>query len=257
VRGWRYGKFSYLALLDYAVLKVQKMIKTIRFLMLFSIIPIIGFPQENDIFFDNETNIAYSKVDSSLFTGAYFETFRNGQKKFLCEYKKGIIQLMKRWNKKGVLIDSTIYLDGDKRQKHFRFYKTGEIKEVGTTYLIDDKVLGMDLYENEGTHTFYYKNGKKKSEIDYYKGQNKEFISVYYENGNLMSSGLFISNPKNTKGIGILLQDSVHNEYRENGTLKTKTTYSNGKQDGPTIYYKEDGTIERKEEYEEGIKIQK
>ena len=232
------------------------MTKKVKIIILITIIPIIGFSQEDCFFFDNETNMAYNIADSSLYTGTCFKEFWNGHKKSLCEYKKGIIQLSKRWNRKGILIDSTIYLNGYKRQKFFRFYRSGELKEVGTTYLSDEKVLGADFYDNEGLHIYYYKYGKKKREIEYYKDHNKHFAKVYYENGNLMSTGLFISNSKDSKGFGVYRPDSVHNKYRENGTIKTKITFSNGKQHGPTIYFNEDGTIEKKEEYKEGIKIQ-
>ena len=222
----------------------------LKLLSVFFILPFYIFPQAKCYYFDQSTRIAYNVIDSTLYTGTCSSEFKNGKQKFICGFENGVILYSKSWNKKGILVDSTIYLNGFKKQKSFKFYETGELKEESTLYLSDKTLAGMDVYESEGNYITYWKNGKKQFETVYYN-KSKNFVSEFYENGNLKSEGIYIS-VDTTKMLGISKADSIHNYYRENGTIKRIESWSKGKMVGISTDFNEDGSIKRKEEYENG-----
>ena len=52
-------------------------------------------------------------------------------------------------------------------------------------------------------------------------------------------------------------KDGVYEEYYDNGQLRFKTTYKDGKKEGVSEYYYEDGQLWLKKTYKDGKLIEK
>lgn len=83
-----------------------------------------------------------------------------------------------------------------------------------------------DGHEN-GRWTYYYRNGKKYKEVDFYMGIVNGRVAYYYENGTLMNEGMVVNN----QTVG------PYKEYFNDGTLKTEGQYRNGDKDSIWNHY--------------------
>jgi antitoxin component YwqK of YwqJK toxin-antitoxin module len=217
------------------------------------LIPELVISQDKCFYIDETTDLAYSVTDSTLYSGICSDSYRNGNMKYCCKFKDGVIKYSKAWSRKGVLVDSTIYLNGDDKMITYTFYKTGELKEYGTSFKTGKKTLGLDNYDNEGTHIMFWKNGNKKSEVKYYNDRTKTFLTRYYKNGNLKYTGLFYEKNADSGMISALKRDSIHCEYNKDGILIKKQTYVKGKLNGLTSYYDINGNLQKTEMYKNNI----
>jgi antitoxin component YwqK of YwqJK toxin-antitoxin module len=146
--------------------------------------------------------------------------------------------------------------------KEWRYYKSGKLKSVSTTWFVKDssmkkglfpgkdrfKVYTMDenkmeqLVHNTNIDVDYYENGKIKSYIEYKNGNCHGKYILYYENGNVKQN----SPCKDGKWHGPYL------EYYENGWLKIRTTNKDDYYDGEYFEYDKQGVLKKYFEYKEG-----
>jgi antitoxin component YwqK of YwqJK toxin-antitoxin module len=216
-------------------------------------LPSLFYAQKKCYFLDRETRLAYNKADSTLYTGKCIRTYRNGKMKSMCLFQDGIIQYGCGWSRKGILLDSAYYLDGFNRFKSFRYFENGLPSEESTLYLYKKRKEDRGIYQNEGTHIVYWKNGKKKTENFYDKEKGSILFSQYYLNGNLKFRGVLVPKDTTSKSFESLVLDGIHYYYHRNGNIESEMTFKRGKQHGTTVYYDENGNFLRKEEYEDGL----
>ena len=82
------------------------------FLIIFLFNVLSSFAQSDCFTIDKQTGLAYNKNDTILYTGICDDYYRNGKTKYICQFENGKILSNRGWNKKGILMDSSIYFDG-------------------------------------------------------------------------------------------------------------------------------------------------
>jgi len=200
---------------------------------------------------DSITGIAYDLTDSSLYSGSCSHGYKKGGLRYYCLYEDGVKKYSTRYNKKGTLVDSIIYLDGDKRYTEYKFSRKGVLRYSGTYYTSERDF--MDVLENEGLHVKYDKEGNKNWETMYYN--DSLYKKSFYKNGNLKSEGLYCKTDTVAGSLITLKPDGVHKFYREDGFLERTEKYIIETREKVVIYYNEDNTIKKKAVYIKGIKI--
>ena len=206
--------------------------------------------QENCFYIDSLTYLAYDKVDSTLYSGVCSDAYKNGKHKYLCEFENGIIKYGLGWNKKGVLIDSTFYVDGYMYFTEHHYYSDGTLRFQGTFQFSKKNDKNVIYYDGIGNHVWYRKNGLKKTEC-FYLENGLHYYSDYYKNGKIESTGYYYRKDS-IKDISLLKKDSVHCYYRKDGTIERETSYSNGKKHGKAKFFYENGTIKEIRTYKNG-----
>jgi antitoxin component YwqK of YwqJK toxin-antitoxin module len=163
----------------------MKALLTFLFIFIYQIVS----AQADCYYFDDKTDIAYAKKDSFPYTGNCDEYFSDGKLKYCCVFEGGIIKSQKKWNKKGIIIDSIVYINGFKEYTEFRFSDEGQLKQKITVKKLGNiktKLKGeFDFYPVQAEAISYYKNGNIWI-IENYENRTLNGISRYfYKNGQL------------------------------------------------------------------------
>lgn len=92
-------------------------------------------------------------------------------------------------------------------------YENGNSKE---SWIYKKKIIGE---KNKIREVTYFRNGNKKTEVDYQHGKVNGWARMWYENGKLHVEATY----KDSKTHG------VRNAYHENGKVFCRAEYDNGK----------------------------
>lgn len=114
-------------------------------------------------------------------------------------------------------------------------YSEGELMYRG--YFKDDVPVGEMKR--------YYQSGALQSILNYHEGGKRVDALLYYENGNIAATGIYLNTEK----------DSVWNyfSYYDN-TLALKESYRKGKRNGPMIYYYSSGNVSEQIEWNDDVR---
>jgi TonB family protein len=163
-----------------------------------------------------------------------------------------IIYFDEDWNIVKKKADAFYYIEPDplelkKTIGHYKYYYiTGELQWEG------DQSGGNNTFtvrrKNEGLCTWYFKNGFKKYEASYRKGEIDGIYSEYYEeDGKIKLKAKYLEGKKN----GFYLR-----HYR-NGNLKEKMNYEWNKEEGDDSIWYENGALNNVRHYHQGIRTGK
>jgi antitoxin component YwqK of YwqJK toxin-antitoxin module len=144
------------------------------------------------------------------------------------------------------------YADGTTVQSKVNL-KNGKADGIITRYSQDGKIeyeKGMKDGIDDGPERFYDESGKVVSEIIYKNGKAEGKSFTFYNRGN---SDAYLQTGYYKNG----LQDGEYSEIYDNGTVKVKGKYLNGKKEGVWETNKEDGSKRPTEEFKEGEVIRR
>jgi len=170
-------------------------------------------------------------------------------------YKHGLKHgYFKIYNKKGNLIKTTKYLNGEIQEDAIETAKL----EVKRSYFPDKKLKAYKSFRNgipDGVHKEFDKNGNAISTIIYKlgivvakggtvddKGMKQGNWTEYFITGEKKSQGLFVDGKKSNKW----------NYYYTSGKIEQVGNYKKGKAIGDWIWYYENGSILREEAFANG-----
>ncbi len=160
-----------------------------------------------------------------------------------------VIYFDEDWNIVKKKADAFYYIEPDpaelrKTIGHYRYYYiTGELQWEG------DQSGGNSTFTvrrtNEGQCTWYFKNGFKKCDASYRKGEIDGIYSEYYEDdGKIKLKAKYVEGKKN----GFYLK------YHRNGNLKEKKSYEWNKEEGNDSVWHENGSMNNVTHYHQGIR---
>lgn len=145
----------------------------------------------------------------------------------------------------GQLKEKAYYKNGKKEGKQVEYYESGAIKSIST-------------YKNNifnGQSKIYYENGNIQDEINYKNGKPNS-MKTYRDNGSLLADVNFYNDDKMNvvkyyENGNIMLKRDLQNDkiigieewYRDDGTLLSKVSFKDGKQDGLSKTFYGDGSI--------------
>ena len=172
--------------------------------------------------------------------------FDNGNMIFQGSYRDSIpVGIHRYYNSAGEVINSILYdekgnklsegiiTEGGSKEGNWKdFYRTGEVRAVGT-------------YRNNqrsGNWIFYYENGKKEQEGNYLRGLPDGLWTWYYNNGNVRKEESYFNGREDGESI----------EYDLDGNIITKGNFLNGEKEGEWFYKVGDNT--EKGNYQSGLR---
>ena len=121
---------------------------------------------------------------------------------------------------------------------------------IAHDYYISNKIQMIGTYKSEklnikyGHFSYFYENGKKKSEGDYINNDNDGFWTYWYENGQKRSEG----NYKND------LKQGKWEYWHENGKKKSEGRYTNSNSEGLWQFWYDSGEKQSEGIYSGGVK---
>ena len=222
----------------------------------------------------------YDKLNKKK--GVWKTFYDNGKLKEESRYKNNLLNgYYKEYDKKGQLINATLYIDGipqsfsaelatlDLRKEYYYngkvkvegiydvvgkenglfkyFNKKGEIDKI--EIYLHGILLARGLIDNEGRRQGYweeyYKNGKLKSKGNYKDGKRIDEWEYYFANEQLQQKGKYL---KDEKPTGLWLW------YYKNGSLLREESFRKGKEEGMLHEYTQEGKIITEGEYIDGQK---
>ncbi|MBN2480927.1 MAG: toxin-antitoxin system YwqK family antitoxin [Bacteroidales bacterium] len=134
--------------------------------------------------------------------------------------------------------DSLINRTDDRNRKQGyweRAYPNGKFMYQG--YFKDDVPVGEMKR--------YYESGALQSILNYREGGEYVGARLFYENGSLAATGVYVN----------MLKDSIWNYYSYyDNTLTSKESYDMGERNGPMLYYFSNGVVSERIEWHNGIK---
>tara|TARA_B100000686_G_scaffold76341_1_gene82280 strand:- start:4656 stop:6947 length:2292 start_codon:yes stop_codon:yes gene_type:complete len=214
--------------------------------------------------------------------GIHNTWFQNGQKKYEHTYKKGRLNGKSSiWYSGGQKKESGIYKNG-KPSGYFTYWnENGQRREEGN----------FNVGEKEGLYTYWHENGQKRQEILYKKGKRHGKTTVWWQNGQKKKEGLNKDGkpvgewdywsesggslkknssskrkqvPLNKQKVTpeIVKEENLSNTEKQtegsyvtlhdNGMIKEKGKYVNGKKEGEWRSYNSKGQILQLEIYSSG-----
>lgn len=118
---------------------------------------------------------------------------------------------------------------GRKQGKWIKFYPNSQVAEYQITFK-NDKPIGTAIYN--------YESNEIKAVLKYSQNSNRAEAYMYYENGKLMSHGIYINQQK----------DSIWTSFDDLGRITMKESYKNNKLNGQkSLYYLPDNPEDRSE----------
>lgn len=168
-----------------------------------------------------EKKITYIK---NKIEGKSEEFYENG--KIFCEtiFEKGRLREITFYNSKGEAYSNTTSKRGD---ANLIFYNYNGIKT-------SEGYFTKEGYRN-GKTTFYYNNGKIKSEENYKNGELDGLKTTYYKNGNKESEVNYVKDKA----------EGYYVAYNRNNTIQEEGFYEDGLKQGEFKYYDNLGKLEK------------
>ncbi len=188
--------------------------------------------------------------------GVWKEFYPDGKLKVESRYKNDVLNgYVKKYDKKGILIEAILYVNGVIHQEPGDLFDLTVRKE----YYDDGTVKTEGTYDGQGQkqglHTSYDPSGKIESAVVYSndvvfesgdlneKGERKGSWEFYYPDGKIRAKGKY----KAGKKIG------NWDYFFENGRVEQKGRYNKeGKAHGDWVWFYEDGQILREESFWRG-----
>ncbi len=241
----------------------------------------------SELRYRNDITIAKKRINRFNSNGEKNGTWKyfhpNGKTQTEAYYKNGKLNgYVKEYDKKGQLISSKRYIDGElfvEKEKveekaivKKEYFENGKVKNQGafvddkavgihTTYAKSGKVVeskkysssGWVLYKGiidrkgkrQGDWTYFYKSGKVKSTGKYKNNRRVGEWEFFYENGKTEQVGKY---DKRGRTTGLWMW------YYNNGNVLREEEFENGKENGRMIEYARNGDIVAKGSYIEGVK---
>lgn len=197
-----------------------------------------------------------SLVGRSGIKTSYYDT---GKKEWVQEFKNGVKNgFIKRYNKKGVLIQSGSQKNGYVNGFYEWFYDTGGLKQTNYYNESGKKTKEQRNYNVWGKlqYIYTYSNGKKNGLYKYFyegklstKGsyENDKFkgkFTYYFNNGKVSSIYTYNNSPSyDTKTPSFI--EGIKTSYYDNGEKKQVENYVKGKLKGVQKYYHDNGKLKR------------
>jgi antitoxin component YwqK of YwqJK toxin-antitoxin module len=130
------------------------------------------------------------------FSGYCNNYFKDGKLEATCYFENGIILSSKSWDKSGLLLDSTIFLDNESKILLFSFYKNGKIEDQGTFTLKKNYLKTffhgkIDYYAINGHYISYFKNGNKSFEGDFVNDIKNGTFKYYNKKGLIVAERVY------------------------------------------------------------------
>lgn len=225
------------------------------------------------------------------------EYFANGKLKYSGAYIDTIpVGIHKIYNKEGKIINSILYTNkgikrGEgivnkkgKREGNWKYlYADGKIKSKGKYkngkkegkwqfFFNSGNIEQKGAFKNgkpTGVWIWYYENKNKRRVCSFMNGHEIEFSYELSEEGDTLSSGVYINGLKTGKWkysvnnnieIGKYVggkKEGIWKHYYPNGKLKFEGSFLEGYPDGKHKYYFSNGRIRRIENYAAGNKVGK
>jgi antitoxin component YwqK of YwqJK toxin-antitoxin module len=143
---------------------------------------LICFSQTNCFYINKIDRLAYSTVDSTIFTGICKHFYNNGKPKGECVFKNGILISERGWFKNGQISDSSFNIECN----------SGAFEDCGSFYEYKWWENGNPKYKtvvtnwkSNGPYVMYYENGNKKEEGNSKMTKLDGLIKYYYKNGTI------------------------------------------------------------------------
>lgn len=203
----------------------------------------------------------YQRNHQQAFTGVAFENFPNGKKKYRAEFKKGKLHgKVTSWHNTGKKATLVHYQQGKRVGQEVHWFDTGARKlEINydsqgkatgmcKEYFGNNKLKSEGKYENgmeEGTHKWYFKNGKLDQTVEYVKGKANGLIKHYFESGQLKMQGEY----KEGKPHGKVVY------FHDNGQKSKALHYTLGKENGLASSWSKKGLLQEERDYKNGKEI--
>jgi antitoxin component YwqK of YwqJK toxin-antitoxin module len=123
----------------------------------------------------------------------------------------------------GQVLSKTLFLNGKKEGKCFRFYPNGHPAAV----------LRYRKNNPEGNQKYYYRNGTLRSELNYKNGNYHGLQLLYYPNGKMKSEFHFVDGER----------EGEERRWYENGELHIQARYKNNQPIGVAKEWFDDGKL--------------
>ena len=218
--------------------------------------------------------------------GFYKEYDEKGNLKKITKYLNDVEQILEG-DQKPLIVKHEYYPNGKvKREASFRDGKREgvwrEFDEEGNvinsqTYkkgaLVGEGIVGTDgkrrSYNEgqpDGFWTWYYDNGQKQIEEQFYKGQPNGPYKEYDAKGNVIVSGTYFDGMKNGKWTEEIGDMRTQGEYRndkqvgewvsyyDNDKMAFRGIFNAGYPDGEHLFYYENGRLREIQNYKAGVK---
>lgn len=173
-------------------------------------------------FYENGKKASEGECINDKNEGFWTYWYENGQKKSAGKFKNNLRQdKWTFWHENGRIKSEGLYVDGNEENKWTYWYDSGEKLSEGAC-LHGDK---------DGIWEYYYKTGKLET-VEKYKAGQLDFITGYFENGNIWCKGNCING----------LIDGEWTYWNVDGRMTFKGSYSKSLKEGEWIRFFPDGT---------------
>lgn len=184
--------------------------------------------------------------------GKWTEYYENGNKKSVINFKDDAINgLATYWSKSGKIIGeynySTEIINGKPKEikhgKQTRYFENGNIAEKSN----------YNMGKKDGLFEEWYENGNKKNETEFkndlVNGKNK----LWFQNGKVQQEMHFIMVFDSVKKYYKPIYNGKYEVYYDNGNLKTSGNYVAGKEEGVFTSFFENGQKSKEIIYNNGL----
>ncbi len=203
-------------------------------------------------YFENKGEHGLDGVDGQkveiIIAGKTNKASENNEKE---ELEKSDSTLLPHYSEGRIYFDTAWAKTSVRNASYYRIVESSnnELFEVKDYYLNDTiqmvgKFSDVEMSIKEGLSTWYYPNGKPKSNRFYLNGVENGTYKSWYESGQLKTTGIYTNGGK----------EGIWNYMYESGQLKQKGKYTNGKKDSIMNWWYENRQLETKGKYTDGKK---
>ena len=233
-----------------------------------------NFMKENasfSILTDINYNLNSHKIVSSEFPNGLLETYFTFNKNGILDgenreyYEEGDIKSIFYF--KNNVVDGTsisYYQNGNIQEKNT--YKNGEENGEGILYYENGNIKEKYFMKNDkldGEATAYFEDGKIRNKSIFKDGvkleeevyKDNEIIKNTFRNSEIIQQDIYSKNKKLVLRKNLLNDGKIeYISYYENGVIKEKAYFINGKQEKEHFFYDEKGKLIKTEIYKNGVK---
>ena len=233
-----------------------------------------NFMKENasfSILTDINYNLNSHKIVSSEFPNGLLETYFTFNKNGILDgenreyYEEGDIKSIFYF--KNNVVDGTsisYYQNGNIQEKNT--YKNGEENGEGILYYENGNIKEKYFMKNDkldGEATAYFEDGKIRNKSIFKDGvkleeevyKDNEIIKNTFRNSEIIQQDIYSKNKKLVLRKNLLNDGKIeYISYYENGVIKEKAYFINGKQEKEHFFYDEKGNLIKTDIYKNGIK---
>ena len=181
----------------------------------------------------NRNGVAYLPNTDDAFNGFAKQTYKNRQIKILGLFKNGFLVRLSEWEENGTPVYKVGFMENQAE-----FHELSDIRQHFDKDISRQK--GRTIFN--GTNTFYYENGQKRSHAEYKDGWAHGVITQWYINGKQKLEATFVEGYKN----------GPFTEWYENGQNRRIGNSKNKKYYGLFTEWYKDGTKKEESKWEDG-----